>query len=355
MSNLIERIEKINPLFVVIPLTLFGLFVRIKWRYNKDLWTDEIYQIGPMNLGFWEFFEQLPRHDFAGYINLDHFIIYFFYQIFGDNKMGLAVPHLGFTIVSFVLLFLICKSIFRSIWGTLITFSIFAFNHNLVIHSLEIRPYSGLIVIGLMIFYLLYKLMEKKFVMTNKERWGIGFLFLLSILFHVYGVTILFYITLFYLLLHCRDESFTAILKNMIPFYLIVGLIAFPVWYDSIFGEHAKLVMSPQVVFAYIPNPFEDLIGFLKGIFCNLIGYKKFYILFGGLILSFLLPHGNRNKQIGFFLILVLLPITVILITDLQKHYSFIQRQFIWIMPLFAVLLGWAWESVYYFWKDKLN
>jgi len=42
----------------------------------------------------------------------------------------------------------------------------------------------------------------------------------------------------------------------------------------------------------------------------------------------------------------------MILFIDLRSEYWFLQRQFVWVMPAFALFLGWAWEScALYFWK----
>ena len=53
-------------------------------------------------------------------------------------------------------------------------------------------------------------------------------------------------------------------------------------------------------------------LGFLKGILGNLVGYKPLYILLPGMLLTFILPHKERLKQIGFFLMTVVLPIWLI-------------------------------------------
>jgi len=98
--------------------------------------------------------------------------------------------------------------------------------------------------------------------------------------------------------------------------------------------------------FQYIPNPLVNFVGFLKAIFGNLIGYKSLYFLLIIMLLSLILPHKNRNKQIGFFLLLIVIPITLNLLSSLIIGYWFIQRQFVWVMPFFAFLLGWSVDSL---------
>ena len=136
---------------------------------------------------------------------------------------------------------------------------------------------------------------------------------------------------------------------------LIVFCLAMPLWFYSIFGPHAKL--PPLNVFLYIPNPLLDISGFLKGVFANLVGYryKQFYLLLAGLLFPFLIPDKKRFQQIAFLFIMVFIPIGLILIIDIVTEYWFIQRHFIWVMPFFALFLGWSWESFILYITEKFG
>jgi hypothetical protein len=106
--------------------------------------------------------------------------------------------------------------------------------------------------------------------------------------------------------------------------------------------------------FDYIPNPQKNFIGFLKGIFGNLVGYKLFYPLMLAIPLSLCLPVKEKFPQLAFFLTLVILPIMMILNVDILNHMWFLQRQFVWVMPLFALLLGWQWDSIASYLQKRL-
>jgi len=148
-----------------------------------------------------------------------------------------------------------------------------------------------------------------------------------------------------------RGGGLWKLIQRITPVFVPVLLITLPLWFFSMLGEQQDYGIARDA-FQFIPNPLLDIMGFLKGVFCNLIGYKWFYPLFIGLIISLLLPHRERYKQVGFLIVIVVLPIQVLLISDVMNYYWFIQRQFIWIMPLFAFLLGWCWDStIEYLWK----
>ena len=71
------------------------------------------------------------------------------------------------------------------------------------------------------------------------------------------------------------------------------------------------------------------------------------YFLLLGAFIPFFLPHKDRFKQLGFLLILILLPIEFIFLSDLWGSYWFLQRQFMWTVPLFAFYLGWCWDALF--------
>jgi len=102
-------------------------------------------------------------------------------------------------------------------------------------------------------------------------------------------------------------------------------------------------------VFLFIPNPLENISGFLKGVFGNLMGYKKLYFLLAGMIIAPFVPYKNRIQQALFVMTTVFIPIGLILIMDIKSDYWFLQRQFCWVIPFFAFFIGWVWDSLFDF------
>jgi hypothetical protein len=95
--------------------------------------------------------------------------------------------------------------------------------------------------------------------------------------------------------------------------------------------------------FEFIPR---GVVPITKAVVGNLVGDKKLYFLLAGLPLGFLIPHKDRWPQLIFFLVLVAAPIGLIFLSCLISNYFFVQRLFIWVMPLFAFLVGWEWDSL---------
>lgn len=336
---------------IILGICTYGLYLRVEMRTSK-LWVDELWQLGNMHLSFIDFVKSMPQVEHSGYIALDFYLIYPFFKLFAYNKWGLAIPHILSTIIGFYLLYLICKLYCRTIWGYVITFSIVCLNANLIIHSFEIRSYAILPTLALAAFLLSQKLIEENFSMNTKKKWAIGAFFVLVIWSFSYGILMLAMILFFFLLNKRRDVNFNTIFKNTSKLLFFVLLVAMPLWIYSIFFAHLSY-HGGRDVFQFIPNPLEDSIGFLKGIFGNLVGCKKLYFLLIGLFFPLVLRYKERFKQLGFLLILVAIPIELLLIGAMRAQYWFIQRHFVWVMPLFALFLGWSWDSLICYMQDK--
>jgi hypothetical protein len=140
-----------------------------------------------------------------------------------------------------------------------------------------------------------------------------------------------------------------AIIKRTWKFYLTVGIIAFPLWFWYATYNIGQKVHNINQPFDFIPNPAVNMGGFLKSIFGNLIGYKLLYPLLIGPMLALILPHGSRLKYMGFFAIMVVLPIYLLCMMDISMEYWFLQRQFVWVIALFSFFVAWGWEDVIFF------
>lgn len=187
--------------------------------------------------------------------------------------------------------------------------------------------------------------------MSVKKKMAIGTFFVLVIWSFSYGIVILTIPTLFSLLSRRKDPHFDLILKDTAKLLFFVLLVAMPLWIYSTFFAH--LGYRSEDVFQYIPNPLINLLGFLKGIFGNLVGNKKLYFLLAGLFFPLIFPYKERFKQMGLLLLLVIIPIELLLIAAMEVQYWFIQRHFLWCVPFFALFLGWAWDSSICYIRDQ--
>jgi hypothetical protein len=117
-----------------------------------------------------------------------------------------------------------------------------------------------------------------------------------------------------------------------------------PFWFYCVFGPHVNYTALKLNTFDYIQNPFYNIADFLKAIFGNLIGNKSLYLLLMGIIIPFVFFYRDKYKQLLFLLLAIVFPLGLILIFDIIQSYWFLQRQFVWVMPLFAFFLGWTWD-----------
>lgn len=332
-------------IFFVLIISIFAFYLRLSKLSKHDFNVDEQYQISVAQAPFIDFIKALPHIEFCSYISGDYILTYPFVKLFSSNKWGLAIPHIILTILGFYLLYLICKLHFKTIWGYVITFTLMCFNATLINHATEIRVYAVLPTLALGVFYFSQILIEK-IDMDLKKRWLLGIFFVLVIWFHPYGILMMFSCFAYSLATKLHTPAYGIIFRKTVTFLIVVFCIAMPLWFLSVFGPHVEYVKI-SLPFEFIPNPLMNTTGFLKAIFGNLVGYKKLYFLIIGTIFPFLIPYKERFTQIVFLLILVFIPIQLILLSDLWANYWFIQRQFIWVMPLFAFFLGWTWDSFF--------
>lgn len=337
---------------LVVAISMYAFYLRLVALATRAYFVDENYQLAQMKGSFFEMIKSLRGHEFCPYLSGDYYLIYPFFKLFGFNRWGLAIPHLLATVLAFYFLFRICQTYFKTIWGYLVTFTLVCFNATLIWHASEIRTYAVWPMLALGVFYFTGLLIEKDTAFSTMKKIGIFAFFTFTILFHVYGIAIFLVLCLYQILAHAGDYDLRRFLRNNFKFFLFMFCIVAPVWLLSVFGPHLAYRQDCQV-FEFIPNPIEDGIGFLKGVFGNLVGKKTLYFLLSGVFFPFIFPFKERKNQIALLLITVFFPIELLLLSDLKIKYWFIQRQFIWVMPFFALYLGWVWDSLFVFLRNR--
>lgn len=346
--NLFNYIKAKNKYFIpvlVFFISLYALYLRLLKLLYHEFWIDEIWQINQLRGTFLNMIKGFPESQFCTYLSGDFYLTYPFFKIFSYNKWGLAIPHIISTILGFYLLYLLCKRYFRSIFGYIITFIIICFNSMMINHATEIRTYAVLPTLALGCLYFWFKLVDSSYCLNRGKRIAIGVFFIITIWFHVYGIIMFALTGIYALLMKSRDKAFFNILRNSAYFTFVIFCITLPLWLISVFGPHLDAAQFRMDTFQYIPHPLHNSIGFLKGIFCNLLGYKKLYFLLLGIIFPFIIPYDDRFKQITMLIVLVFMPLGIILAAAIHTHYWFLQRLFIWVTPFFALFIGWAWDS----------
>jgi len=355
ISPFLSLINRWKAKIIAIAFFLWAMYLRIYLLATNPPGAsgDSVWQVSFFNgkNSFWDLLKDLPNADHAGYLAGDFVLIYPFFKMFGNNQWGLAAPHLMAAILGFYFLYLICKKYCQTLFGYLIAFLITCFNYNLIFHSVEIRVYAVLPTLALMSLYFSLELAEKNVRMTLRQRIIAAIVFIGTIWFHAYGILIVCCTALFALLSMPRDKQFMVVFKEYFKFFAVVCIIAMPLWCYSVFGPHFSMSREHSIArnigtFDYIPNPMVSFNRFSRTIFGNLLGFKKVKFLVNGLILALLVPHKERWAQAGFFFLLIALPLQLLLMADLSKSYWFVQRQFTWVMPLFAILVAWCWDSL---------
>lgn len=339
-------IKKFRYEIIAVIFTAYGMYLRFMCLANREFWIDEVSSLQRLQGTLRPFWQRFTYTDFTFFPG-EYIINWPFVFFFKANKWGIAIPHILFTLLGFYLLYLICKRYFYSIFAWVATFALVAIHRDLIFHSFELRQYAVLPTLALAAFYFTEEIVSKHYSLSLTRKILVGFYFIFTIIFHVYGAIILFFTFVYFLLRESRERTFGDIFKHSYRFMLFIVIIGLPLylWYS---------VGSPQVyknsgylayAFEYIPNPIVDFFGFLKSNLCNLTGNKILYPLAVFLIFPFILPYRERLQQIGFLLVLIILPIMGIFYVNILLGYHVLQRQFTWAMPLFAFLIGWCLDS----------
>lgn len=333
-----------HPLWAVVPLTIAGLWFRAEHRALRPLWTDELAQINMLKQPLLNYIKSRPGHDFLVYLYGDSYLTWPFVQMFGDNKWGLAIPHIITTLLAFWLLYLVCRRHIQTFWGYAIVFAVFSWNQSLIIHAFEIRTYAVFPALALGLFYVTDRLFERQFRLRPLAAVATVIFFVLSIWFHPYGILMVGVCGMYFLAQHYRRPEFQTYWKRMLIYMGLICVIAMPLWMYCVFYDNGPSAYRHP--FLFIPNPLEQPIGFFKGVVGNLLGREVFYVLLIPLAAALGMRHARRCLFWGFFLTLVVLPIMILFWSNLAKDYWFLQRQFVWVMPYFILLLGMSTEAV---------
>lgn len=334
-------------IIVLLLITVWGMYLRYE-RRKSDLWVDELYQIRSMNISLAATLaDSRMVIDGIG----DYLLIYPFYKLFGDNKWGLAVPHIIVTILGFYLFYILCSKYFRVEWTYIVTFSIFAANYTLIRHAFEIRPYTVLVTLSIATFIVMQYIFEKESVSMFK-RILIAMFIGITFLFHTFGMVILFFSYIFHLIVSRNSRSARDLFFKHLKYYGWIIVISFPIWWYTASNYLPRLIEVKEDTFMYSG---KGIIGVLKAIFGNLTGQKVFYLLLPGIVISFFLPHKERFKKVMFFFIQIIIPISLVLSASIIFKWAFIQRHFIWAIPLFIFLIGWSWEAIIVYFTEKFE
>lgn len=350
--NIMNILQKWRFDLIAITFFIWGTYYRAKTMLGRDLSPDELNQlkhtVGPIR----SLFDRSYNGELTAFPG-DYYLKWPFVRLFGENNLILIhIPHYIATALCFWLLYKICRRHIKSTVAFTIPFIFTAFNYNLLYHSFEFRPYAVLPAMALAIFYLTDLLIIEFKNKSSVFKYITGILFLYFTIYHAYMLMIILLSACFFIIKNKEHQKISSTLKEISVFYIPFLLIAIPIftyyamgipWFNK---EHtAERNIN---TFDYIPDPRENPNTFFRTMLGNLLGFKMFKLkhLVWGITLSVFIPNKQKVNQIAFLMLIIVIPICAILFSDIQKGYWFVQRQFVWAMPLFAFLMGWCWDSI---------
>ncbi len=357
MITSVHLFKKNSHIFVALFFTFLGLYIRFKKLANRELWNDEVFQLSLTAGHFKPIWQRFNSGDFSCFPG-EYLVNWPFVRFFGSNKWVINIPHYFATLLGFYFLYLICRKHLKTVWGFAIAFLIFCFNGGLVFHSFEFRPYAVLPTLSLASFYFSEIIVSEWRQLSTLKKFLIGAFFIFVIIYHAYGIMIVGLCLLYFIIFEADKRSYKEIIKELIPFLLSVGTLGLSlfIWY-TLGTTWEYLQVGIRNTFDFFPNPLDDFARFFRQVFANLMAHKQYgqKHLALGIWASFLLPHKDRFRQIGFFLLMIVLPIELILVADAISGYWFLDRQFVWVMSLYAFFLGWCWDAIFIYLREKVK
>lgn len=350
--------KKNTAQFIVLSIFfLLAIFLRVNKFSSGQLVGDEILQVNDVYLRFPKFWKWKEVSEFTCFTG-DYILNYPFTNLFYGHVWLMRLPHIVINLLGFIPLYLIMKKMFHSWVGFFVTLSIYSFNATLINHSFEIRPYAVLPTFALLSFYFWDKLFFFSNECSRMVKWIWGVFMVMLCWFHAYGLYIAFLPCLYHFLRAMDRFSLKEVWRLHAKYLIIIFLISFVVWFYYALGTHvtyhAQIAADMGVgPFFYFANPLTDFGEFSRNILGNLFGNKFLYLLIIGIFGFALGSKSEIKSKILFFLILIVLAIECVYLPSLLSKYYFIQRQFIWVIPFFAILIGWLWDSVFMLLRNK--
>lgn len=328
-----------------------GCWWRLQAYIHRDFNVDERMELnagsGPL-MPFWKLCFYGESHSFPG----DYLLTYPFIQIFNKTaalpgRVAVAIPHALTTLLGFYALWLLGRRYFTHPGAWLVTFTIFAVHRELVYHALGLRPYGTLAALGLTTFYILDSLMNPVLSPSRPKLILAWAALAATVVYHPFSLPMMVIFSIFLVFREWRKTGGLAFLRCHRSFWISLGAIAAPLWLYYMQGHPQNAShQGSGFVFDYIPNPVVHPVGFLKSVAGNLLGSKIAYLLSLGVLLRLFWPPKNRWEIWSFGIVMIGLPILMYLTADVVLQYWFIQRQFVWVMAVYAFFAGLCWEGL---------
>lgn len=339
---------------IALVLSCFGIWLRYETLVQRPLDSDERYQLNQM-LGdqvkpFWTHLHYGDHTSWPGEYLLHYPVLYksgikttnVDAASKGGYKWRISIIHILMMLGSYWLMFLLLRG--RTWIAYFIAFWIFNLNVNLIYYSLQFRPYAALIFFGLLSLYL------QRNIPHRGNLFSIVSIFILFFIFnyHAYGILIVLLPMIYFLMFQdCRWNN------NYVYTMLKTCVISFPIWCWYALGNS----------FGMAPNKMQTVCDTFQFIKVHSIQNAVAGSLFGdNTIIQILMPviflvllSSRRHAHWYWLLFLIVIPIFLILLIDIKTQYWFIQRQWVFVMPWFALLCGGLIEDFCIQRKDNSN
>lgn len=343
-----------------LPLYLF-LFAGTAFRlfhffYNRSLWMDEVYlSTSLVKMNYSElvtmplYYQQKAP---IGFLLLVKFIV----NLFGNKEMYLRIIPVLSGVLSMYLFIPVAKY-FLSKWGAYVAMAILCFSPALVYHSVEVKQYSTEL-LGTILCLLMLIRYKTNGTLRIMFFWGI--LGALILWFSYSSIFILAGIAIGLSLKHIIYKRWNKLFLNIIPFFM--WLFSFSInyilfthkhsesewivyWFRS-YGNFMPLFPKSTTDLMWFPANLYRMIDYPLGMLWNFNNISdnhavnmmlKMPLIGIGLLLAGILILFKRYRANSFILIP---PIILTLITSGLELYPLTERFWVFISPVFIILIA---------------
>lgn len=319
-----------------------GLGLRVQRFAVRVLWVDEIEQFSNIGAPFKNLLTGILRGMPGGFPG--DYVLTGLARRLSDNRWVVTSPHILATVLGFYLFYVLCQKELRFPISRLTAFALLVFNRNLIFHALEIRPYAVLPTLALGVYLATRAILTRPAVSSGAQ--GLYGLFVwFTLCFHFFGSVMLSAVLPFQALILRPSESWK---KTLMRVGVPLGI--------------GSLIALPIVVYYLIPNigmwctacdPWlycgTRAVSILSFVFGNIsdLSVRFAWVLPTALVAAaFFIRDATWKKRLLWLILLVIYPIAFQFYSSLKTHYWMVPRQFVWVIPFWAVLVGMSLDAI---------
>ncbi len=240
-----------------------------------------------------------------------------------SDYLRLVIPKIILYFIGIIIFIKLALAYTKTRVGFIIAMAIYMFNSQLIFHAFVLRPYAVLPLLAIFNLFLCESYFKNQ---SPLKSISLGLLIFITCIYHAYGILIAG-LPLIYCMLKYKKWNYSI---------MIYFLISAAAW--AYYASYSTFGMTPNAI-QKVDTPFRYMPAKVMPFLANLFGDQILMMI----ILPFVSFKLFKKHSLNYYLflsIMILFPIIAIIAVDLKTSYWILPRQWIWVMPYFALFCG---------------